>query len=246
MTTNKYIYAVIDTVGDIIYGQTGLNGAMVRGVAHGPFTAIVSDIPAGRIRPERKNLAAHNAVVKSLMAVAPGVLPVAFGTLANNAQAVRKVLEKNKVLLAQELDKVRGKVELGLRVTLEVPNLFQYMVNSQPELAALRDRLYGKPHGPSQMDQIELGSTFDRLLDQDRERYTEAVIQVLDPICEDIKQIPPREGEVMNLACLVDREAQHVFEEGVCEAANLFDNNFSFDFNGPWAPHNFVHINLTP
>ncbi len=48
----------------------------------------------------------------------------------------------------------------------------------------------------------------------------------------------------MNLACLVRREAQEQFEAGVFEAAKLFDNNFTFDYNGPWAPHNFVELDI--
>jgi len=43
----------------------------------------------------------------------------------------------------------------------------------------------------------------------------------------------------MNLACLINRSDQERFEEGVFESARHFDNNFSFEYNGPWAPHNF-------
>jgi len=34
------------------------------------------------------------------------------------------------------------------------------------------------------------------------------------------------------------------FRPAVFAAAQLFDNHFSFDFSGPWAPHNFVEIDL--
>ncbi len=246
MTMGKYIYAVIDVVGDKIYDEPcGLNGAVLHTISCGQITAVVSDLVDKRIRPERKNLAAHNSVIKHLMGEVPSLLPVKFGTLANSAEAVRELLRENNDTLVAELDKVRGRVEMGLHVKLDVANVFEYMVNSQPELGALRDRVYGRQRGPTQMDQIELGSMFDRLLSKERERYTDAVIAVLGIRCADIKQNPPRDGEVMNLACLVDRDAQQAFEDGVCEAANLFDSNFSFDFNGPWAPHNFVDVNLT-
>jgi hypothetical protein len=48
----------------------------------------------------------------------------------------------------------------------------------------------------------------------------------------------------MNLACLIDRSNITAFENAVLKSAKLFDNNFSFDFTGPWAPHNFVNIDL--
>ena len=240
----QYIYAVIDANGKQSYGPIGLDGTEVHAIVRGPIAAVVSEMPEKRIRPERKNLATHNAVVKLLTQREPAVLPVAFGTLSHDRKAVLEILTRNLDVLLPFLEKVRGKVEMGLHVTLDVPNVFEYMVNSQAELAALRDRVYGKQHGPSQMDQIELGSLFDRLLNSERERCTNMVIQVLEAHCADIHQNPPRENEVMRLACLVDRSKLGEFENAVFEAANLFDNNFALDFNGPWAPHNFVDVNL--
>jgi hypothetical protein len=49
----------------------------------------------------------------------------------------------------------------------------------------------------------------------------------------------------MNLVCLVGRDQEEQLEKAIYKAAGLFDNNFSFDYNGPWAPHNFVDIDLT-
>jgi hypothetical protein len=48
----------------------------------------------------------------------------------------------------------------------------------------------------------------------------------------------------MNLACLVKRDAMPQFEADVFEVAKQFDNNFALDYNGPWAPHNFVNVDL--
>ncbi|NCC29047.1 MAG: gas vesicle protein GvpFL, partial [Gammaproteobacteria bacterium] len=52
------------------------------------------------------------------------------------------------------------------------------------------------------------------------------------------------EKEIMHLACLVDRDAAGRFEQAVLQAARPFDNNYAFDFNGPWAPHNFVEMDI--
>lgn len=240
-----YLYAIADaTEHQPAYGKIGINGAEVYVIAQGSIAAVVSDITEKRIRPERKNLAAHNVVIKRLMEDAT-VLPVAFGTIAASRKALLHILKQNGETFAEQLDRVRGKVELGLRVVLDVPNIFEYMVKRHPDLADLRDAMIGKQHGPSQNDKIEMGRLFDHLLTQDRELHAENVIEVLGSHCVDIKQNPSREEkEVMHLACLVARDAQKVFEDGVFEAANRFDNNFSFDFNGPWAPHHFVSIEL--
>ena len=140
----------------------------------------------------------------------------------------------------------KGKVEMGLRVAWDVPNIFEYFVNTHPELRAARDRFLGRNHVPTQEDKIEVGRLFDRVLQEDREEHTERVEEILSPCCFEIRRNPTRsEKEIMSLACLVGREAADKdFEAAIFEAARGFDNNFSFDFNGPWAPHNFVDVEL--
>ena len=68
---------------------------------------------------------------------------------------------------------------------------------------------------------------------------------VLVPVCADIYRSPsPKLNEVVKLSCLVERERQKQLEDAVFSAARLFDNNYIFDFNGPWAPHSFVEMDL--
>jgi hypothetical protein len=207
--------------------------------------AVVSDVLNDKIRPERRHLAAQQAVLKGLLSQADAMLPMAFGIIADGPKAIQKILSRNHKAFLQQLQRVAGMVEMGLRVSLDVPNIFEYVVNTHPELRAARDRFLGPYRNPSQEDKIELGRLFDRLLNDDREAYTEKVEEILSHYCREIKRNKCRhEGQVMSLACLVPRQAQDQFEEGVFAAAKLFDNNFTFDYNGPWAPHNFVELNL--
>ena len=242
IASGRYLYAITDAVELPACGNIGINGATVYSVTHGPIAVLLSDITEKRIRPERKNLVAHHGVVKRLMEHTT-VLPMAFGTIAESPAAVADILKHNSATFVEQLDRVRGKVEMGLRVSWDVPNIFEYFVKCHPELAELRDTVLGSKRGPSQEDKIELGRMFDRLLAQDREQHIEAVSEALGAHCTDIKENQPREErEVMHLACLVERNARKDFEDGVFEAAKLFDNSFAFDFNGPWAPHHFVSV----
>ena len=208
---------------------------------------MVSDVLDDRIRPERRHLAAQQAVLKGLMSRADAMLPMAFGIIADGPKAIQKILSRNHQAFLQQLQRVAGMVEMGLRVSLDVPNIFEYFITTHTELRAARDRFMGPYQNASQEDKIELGRLFDHLLNEDREAYTEKVEEILSTYCQEIKRNNCRnESEVMKLACLVGREAgpQAAFEEGVFAAAKLFDNNFTFDYNGPWAPHNFVELDL--
>jgi hypothetical protein len=98
---------------------------------------------------------------------------------------------------------------------------------------------------PRQEDKIELGKLFEQMLNEDRETHFKTIEEVLATCCDEIKQSTSRTlNEVVNLSCLVQRQAQKRLEEAVLAAAKLFDQNFAFDFNGPWAPHNFVEMDL--
>lgn len=242
--TRKYLYAVIAGTSDRNLGAPGINDAAVYSIARGRLAAVVSDLPDGNIRPERRHLAVHQQVLRRLLEETTP-LPISFGTVANSAGAIRKILSGHEQALLAALTRVAGKVEMGLRVTWDVPNIFEYFVSTHSELRIVRDRVLSGARVPTQEEKIEVGRFFDRILQEDREEHAGRVEAVLSPHCFEIKSNKCRnEREVMNLACLVGKRAQDEFETAVLEAARLFDNSFAFDFNGPWAPHNFVEVDL--
>jgi len=243
----RYLYAVVSGSETRTFSFTGLNDQPVYTLAHQEVAAVVSDLANGQIRPERRHLAAQQAVLKGLMQESLAVLPMAFGIIADGPKAIQKILARNQGALLRQLQRVAGKVEMGLRVSWDVPNIFEYFVNSHQELRLARDRLVGPSRYPSQEDKIQLGRLFDRCLQEDRETFTDQVAETLAPCCLEIKRNRCRqEHEVMNLVCLVGRDSQcqEQFEEGIFTAARLFDNHYAFDYNGPWAPHNFVDLDL--
>lgn len=241
----KYLYAVIPATGDREYGNIGIDGEPVYLITDNQVAAVVSDFSNGKIRPERRHIAAHQAVLKRLMEEETP-LPITFGVIAEGAKEIKKILTLNRKTFVDQLRRVHGKVEMGLRVAWDVPNIFEYFVNTHPEIRVSRDQFMGESRVPSQEDKIELGRLFDRVLQEDREEHTDRVEAMLSPVCVEIKRNVTRtERDVMNLACLVARDAvEKEFEAAIFEAARGFDNNFSFDFNGPWAPHNFMDIEL--
>ena len=240
----NYLYAIVAGSEPRSYPSLGIEGNDVYTIAVGRVAAVVSGLASAKIRPQRANLAAHQAVLKCLMADTTP-LPMAFGTIAASPEAIRGILVRNQRAFEEQLQRVAGKVEMGLRVAWDVPNIFEYFVNTHAELRLARDRLVGVRHEFTQEEKIELGRMFDRLLHDDREDHTRKVERVLAPVCAEFKSNQCRnEREVMNLACLVRRDAQEEFSAGVFAAAKRFDNNFSFDYSGPWAPHNFVELDL--
>jgi hypothetical protein len=244
-TTRKlYLYAIAPASNGRSFGPIGLDGGTVYSVTNGRVSAVVSEVPE-KLRPERRQLAAHQGVLKRLMLETAAVLPFSFGIVADGPAAIQGILSRNQKEFLEQMRRVGGRVEMGLRVTWDVPNIFAYFVRTHPELRAVRDRFFGGHRELTQDDKIEVGRAFDRMLTEDREAYAQRVEEILAPHCVEIRRNKPRnEREAVNLACLVPREGEERFGAAVFEAAKLFDNNYAFDYNGPWAPHNFVDLTL--
>ncbi|WP_295389008.1 GvpL/GvpF family gas vesicle protein [uncultured Thiodictyon sp.] len=240
----RYIYAIIPDQGRRSLGNIGLEDSEVYSMGDGRVAAVVSDLADGRIRPQRRNMAAHQEVLKQLLHdLTP--LPAAFGLVADDDAAIARILKDNRAAFLDQLARVNDKIEMGLRVNWDVPNIFEYFVGGHPELRELRDDYFRDGANLTQDEMITLGRSFERLLEQDREAYTDQVEAVMRSCCREIKRNKCRtEKEIMNLACLVDRADVKRFEQAVLAAARPFDNNYAFDFNGPWAPHNFVEMDI--
>jgi hypothetical protein len=238
-----YLYGI--TIADhMLCPLSGVGGADVELIAEGSLAAIVSQLAVGKVRPQRANLAAHHRILHDLAEQRP-VLPVVFGTITGNEAELRRVLRQNRGALAGLLDRLRGKVEMGLKVYWDLPNVFEYFVATHQELEAMRNRLFRPGRMPTVEEKVELGERFVSLLQQARERHTRRVKEALAAYCVEVRSIDPGEERmILKLACLVEKDRQEQWEEGVRQAAMLFDDHYRFDYNGPWPPYNFADVDL--
>ena len=228
------------------YKIQGLESAPVYAIDQNGLRAVVSDTLSSRLRPDRRNITAHQAVLHSLTEDKT-VLPMRFGVIARNAEAVHNLLSANQKTIREHFERLNGRVEMGLRVSWDVANIYEYFVALHPVLSETRDEIWNRnPNDRSSREEkIRLGNLYESLRSADRKESTEKVKEVLYDYCEDIIETPiKREKDVMNLACLVERERLDEFAKGVFQASKLFDNVYLFDYTGPWAPHNFVTLDL--
>ncbi len=187
-TAGRYIYAIVNDDGDAAWKADrgfpwtaepiGFAGCPAYAISVGRAAAVVSNVPNRALRPERKNLATHYAVLKRLMSQS-AVLPMGFGTIAESAEAIVRILQTHQEALLQQMRRVEGKFEMGLRVTWNVPNIFEHFVSTHPELCELRDKLFRPGADPSPQEKIELGRMFDRLLNAERSAHTRSVVGAL-------------------------------------------------------------------
>jgi hypothetical protein len=149
----RYLYAIVAGSETRNYGPIGMGDSTVYTISEGGVAAVVSDVPDQKMRPERRHLAAHQSVLKKVMEDGTP-LPMSFGIVADDPQAVRRILSDNQQNFLEQLDRMAGKVEMGLRVTWDVPNIFDYFVQTHSDLRAARDQFFGTHREPTQEEKI--------------------------------------------------------------------------------------------
>jgi hypothetical protein len=93
----------------------GIDGAELRAVSAGDLAAIVSD-HAEQPQPTGRRLVEHERVVQALLP--HGVVPVRYGHTLPERATLATMLARRAGQLHQLLDRVRGRLEMGVRIAL--------------------------------------------------------------------------------------------------------------------------------
>lgn len=249
-STGLYLYGIISAADAAELGPIGLE---MDGAPQAVFPILIDDVavvasafPArGRVMPMRKNLDAQNRVLRQLMNVTGGLLPLRFGHVVPNEREARRMLSRRRSLLVQELAHLAGKVEMALKVVWDQENVFEYLVKQDSELAAMRDQMFATGREPSRDEQMELGRVFAARVEEVRRGHVERVTTSLEGFVADLQEDPVKEvKEVMNLALLVSRAKLPALDERVDMIAAVLPDALLIKYTGPFAPFHFVDVDL--
>jgi hypothetical protein len=246
VATGFYVYSFLrskDREAIMAENLKGIEDADIAVIEHDDLAVVVSAIVPKKIRPQRKFLAAHQEIVTHL-AKYWSMLPVSFGLIADDLDQVHHILDKNRDVLIEQLDRVGGNVEMTITLKWTDSNIPQYFVDRYPELQAARAMIIeGRA---SREDQIEMGRIYERLLNSERATHTQRFTDNLSSIAKELEIQPTRDdSDVMRLACLISRDIEEKFTEAVYRTAELFSDDFAITFNGPWPPYTFVKLALS-
>jgi hypothetical protein len=239
-----YVYAIGNADMQLPEGLMGLGGAPVRLCAVGRLAAVVSNTELDGLRPERRYLSAHQAVLTTLIARAD-LLPMAFGMISDSEDAVCSLLAEHVVVLSRQLTRIAGRVEMTVRLRWQEEDTFRVFVERFPELRKRRDACFGGQREPGQMELLELGRTFENLLQRERKSKTSLALGMLGQVAAEVKNVEPTNERLMfDLNCLVGRDHETRFDEAVEELAGKLGDEFVLEVRGPWPPYNFVNVSL--
>lgn len=217
--------------------------AALRAVRDGELAALVSDTAVREFEIVRDQLMAHHHVLEEAMTLGD-ILPVSFGTVADTEQDVVQALLKGTTKQLQaNLERIRGRVELALRVMWNRERLFEEIVAESEEVRGLRDVVSGVSEEESFYERIRLGELTSEAIESKREYEREQILRYLEPLSVDV-QVKPSKGDmlILNGSFLVDRERESDFDEAVQEMAAPRQGRMTFRYLGPLPPASFVSV----
>jgi Gas vesicle synthesis protein GvpL/GvpF len=212
-----YAYGIADPTPGLPPGHRGIGGAALRILETNGLAVVYSRHRSLRPHPTPELVLAHERVLEAVMAHGP-VLPMRFGTQLDSTDRLADAVAGRRRELLSALDRVRGCVELGVRVLPNDPPPTR--AQSSPSgrdyvlsLAAAQrrnERVAADIHGPLQA--LASASVV-------RERSTSPAVMVA--------------------AYLVDARRVESFRRRAGElAANHRD--ISIAVTGPWPPYSFT------
>lgn len=212
-----YLYAVVDARTAAPRDVPGIGPpGDVRTVPHRELAAVVSTAPERRLGG-RDDLLAHHRVVDAVGAAAEAVLPMRFGAVLPDADAVTSsFLAPQHDRLREMLDQLRGRDQFTLEVSYDRDVVLGEIVRAEPEIARLRDATRGRPEAETHADRVRLGELVVEALERRRAADSERLVAVLAPHTVGVAAGSPGDADtVLRAAFLVDRARRHDFEAAV-------------------------------
>ncbi|MFF5856809.1 GvpL/GvpF family gas vesicle protein [Streptomyces sp. NPDC012751] len=219
-------------------GMTGVGEPPlpVRILTAGDLAAVVSDAPEG-LRPKRRDLLAHQNVLAE--AGAGGcVLPMRFGSVATDDDAVTQVLGDRAEHYAERLRELDGKVEYNIKAT-HVEEAVLHLVMAENEQVRSLAEANRRSGGGSYDDKIRLGEMVAAAVQAKEAEDAGEVQSLLAPAAAAVSVGPESTGWLLNVSYLVPRDTAEEFLAAV-EQVRKSHAHLDLRINGPLPPYSFV------
>lgn len=235
-----YLYAVVDNMpaGDTL--PAGIGGAPVRLLRHRTLVAVIGPIDVLQLKDTPTAAQTHEHVIEWFMGNG-GTLPVRFGTVFSNEAALREALEEQYSTLCADLDRLAGRVEVGLRIVWDIAAVRDRAEQAAPPVAGDRDDS-SKP-GLRYMQQRLREAAVERSVRAEAESLAQQCRTRLAAHAEAIQtRILVTDGIPVSASLLMRRGDVDAVVGEVAQFQRDIEP-LSVICTGPWPPYHFVSNN---
>src|SRR5213596_4192202 len=247
-SSGVYVYSIIECADPRTFGKIGIGGRGddVYTIHYRDLAAVVSQAALQVYDPTRENALTHEHVNEVVM-VDNGFTPVpmSFGTLFKTEEDTIEFLKDTYDALRDVLQKMKDKLEFGLKVNWDRESVLAEIEQENEELRRLKAEIESNQQTSTYFARMQLGRLVEQALADKADAY---VREIYDELQE--AAIASRSNKVigdkmiMNAAFLVDRGKAEAFDKKVQDIGRRYEGKLKFTYTGPWPPYNFVTIRL--
>ena len=255
----KYIYCIIaiDNCEFLNFGPLGIggrgdelytisykpegSGLASNSQSHKTIAAVVSNSPIKKYSVAREYLIPHERAIEEVMK-AYTVLPVRFATIAEDEKKVKTILEKDYDKILDLLEKMKGKIELGLKAIFK-EDIYNYILKEYEEIRTLKEKLAALPLEKSYYQRMEIGKMVETALEKEKANLKEDILNNLSPLALETKANNTYgERMIINVAFLVEKNREGEFDQKIQELGAKYEDKVKFKYVGTLPPFNFVNL----
>src|SRR3989338_411954 len=255
----KYIYCIIaiDNCEFLNFGPLGIggrgdelytisykpegSGLASNSQSHKTIAAVVSNSPIKKYSVAREYLIPHERAIEEVMK-AYTVLPVRFATIAEDGKKVKTILEKDYDKILDLLEKMKGKIELGLKAIFK-EDIYNYILKEYEAIRTLKEKLATLPPEKSYYQRMEIGKMVETALEKEKANLKEDILNNLSPLALETKANNTYgERMIINVAFLVEKNREGEFDQKIQELGAKYEDKVKFKYVGTLPPFNFVNL----
>lgn len=211
----------------------------------GDLAAIAGDAPPENdAKALRDQALAHARVLEAAIIDSP-VVPFRFGNvIPGGDEAVgEELLDARHDEFAERLEKFKDYVQMTLKVNYDEDAVLRQIVDSQPEIAQLREQSRQGDEFATRDARVRLGEMIGNALEQLRQRDAADILDHLKPVsAAAIADELENEFMVLNAPFLVDRARLSEFEDAVEQVAEERRSHMRATLLGPMPAYNFLDM----
>ena len=243
-TECNYLYGVIPACKSRNFGPIGMDGGKVRVVTDGVIAMVTS--PAARMnfsllssKETLRYIAKHQRVLERVMTDS-AVIPLKFGTFADDDRQILDILHSGQQAFARTLEKCAGKFEWDLVACWTDLQAVLSEIAAEPAVASMKAEV--SAHGePTTEQRIQLGRLVKEMLTRRRDRIAAEVVAALRAQWPEIVVNPTKDDAmILHVAVLIGRDEEPQFDRLIDQLNRDYEDRLDFRCVGPLPPYSFA------
>ena len=250
MNEGKYLYAIIEAAEPQEFATRGIGGRgdKVYTIHQAGLVAVVSSSPIVKYPVTRDNMVAHQKVLEEVMKKFT-LLPVRYCTIAEDEEKIKeKVLKARAEEFKDLLEKMKGKVELGVRAFwTDMEAIFTETIEENLPIRQLKDLLVKETNIQRQYaGKIKIGQMVQKALEEKKKKEADELLEILKPLSLDFRENRVLgDMNLVNAAFLVAKEREPEFDQKMRDLEKVYGERKKLKYIGPVPPYNFVEVVVT-